>query len=154
MARTPGAAADRVATEVQERIERLATLAADAILHSLYAPQVVSPPLEQSLDYWEPFFFTPDGRVNQPGRDQVLKQLGGAEYKKVAYDLARRIRREGRAAEAETPGTPAGQPANGRPSPGAAPPLGTANGRPSPGAPPTAPEPPMPPLYGPRTAPA
>lgn len=110
MPKSPGQAADRVAEEVQQRIERLATLAADAILHSIYAPQVVSPPLEQSLDYWEPFFFTPDGRVNQPGRDQVFKQVGGAEYKKIAQDLARRIRKEGREATEETASPPPGQP--------------------------------------------
>jgi hypothetical protein len=134
MARTPGEAADRVAAEVQQRIERLATLAADAILHSLYAPQVVSPPREAALDYWETLFFTPDGYVNQPGRDQVFKQLGGAEYKKIALDLAARMRKEGREAAEEAPApeeplepvTPATAPA----------------------------ELAAPPLYGPRTAPA
>lgn len=94
MARAPGAAADRVAEEVQQRIERLATLAANAILHSLYAPQVVVPPRAEQLAYWRPFFLNPDGSVNQPGRDQVFQQVGGAEYERIARDLARQIRRE------------------------------------------------------------
>jgi len=93
VARAPGAAADRVAVEVEQRIERLATLAADAILHSLYAPQVVVPPRSEQLAYWRPFFFLPDGSVNQPGRDQVFRQVGGPEYERIARDLARQIRR-------------------------------------------------------------
>jgi hypothetical protein len=135
MAKSPGQAADRVATEVQERIERLATLAADAILHSLYAPQVVAPPRDQALDYWATLFFTPDGYVNQPGRDRVLRQVGGAEYKKIALDLARDLRRDTREAAAETPLEPT--------PPVAAPPP----------TPEPAPEPTVPPLYGPRTQP-
>jgi hypothetical protein len=138
VARTPGEAADRVATEVEERIERLATLAADAILHSLYAPQVVSPPRAQQLDYWRPFYFTPDGYVNQPGRDQVVTQVGGPEYKRIAYDLARQMRQDGRAtvgagATVESPPEAASVP-----------------GSPAPPSEPTT----LPPLYGPRTLPA
>jgi hypothetical protein len=93
VARAPGAAADRVAEEVQQRIERLATLAADAILHSLYAPQVVVPPRVEQLDYWRPYFFNPDGSVNQPGRDAVFEKVGGPEYERISRDLARQIRR-------------------------------------------------------------
>lgn len=135
MARTPGEAADRVAAEVQARIERLATLAADAILHSLYAPQVVSPPRDQALDYWETLFFTPDGYVNQPGRDQVFKQVGGQEYKKIALDLAARIRKENREAAEEAPAPE--EPLE---------PVAAVTAPPA--------ELAAPPLYGPRTAPA
>jgi hypothetical protein len=101
VARAPGAAADRVATEVQQRVERLATLAAEAILHSLYAPQVVVPPAAEMLAYWRPYFFLPDGSVNQPGRDKVVAAVGGPEYERIARDLARAMRRDHRSAADE-----------------------------------------------------
>ena len=90
----PGQAADRVAAEVSDRLERLATAAADAILGSLHAPQVRVPTRAQSLDYWRSYFFTPEGAVNQPGRDRVVAQVGGAEYAEIARGLARLIRQE------------------------------------------------------------
>lgn len=145
MARTPGEAADRVAAEVEARIERLATLAADAILHSIYAPQVVSPPADKALDYWETFYFTPDGYVNQPGRDQVKKRVGGHEYNRIAHDLAARIRKENREAAEATPSTPDTLELPPEPSPEA--PAGALEAAPSEGTPA------VPPLYGPRTQP-
>jgi len=93
VART-GQAAERVAAEVSDRLERLATAAADAILGSLYAPQVATPTRAQSLAYWRPYFFTPDGGVNQAGRDQVVQQVGGAEYAEIARGLAKELRDE------------------------------------------------------------
>ena len=90
----PGQAADRVAAEVSDRLERLATAAADAILGSLYAPRVATPTRAQSLAYWRPYFFTPDGAVNQAGRDQVVQQVGGAEYAEIARGLAKELREQ------------------------------------------------------------
>jgi len=98
VART-GAAADRVAAEVSDRLERLATAAAENILGSLYAPQVATPTRAQSLAYWRPYFFLPDGSVNQPGRDRVVSLVGGAEYAEIARGLAREMRDEAAATE-------------------------------------------------------
>lgn len=140
MPRTPGQAADRVAEEVSARIERLSTLAAEAILHSLYAPQVVAPPRAQALEYWHPFFFTPDGLVDQAGRDRVVKMVGGPEYKRIAQDLAAQLRKDQREAEQDTPVL--------EPTPPATPPLA-----PTPDETPASGGSQLPPLYGPRTQP-
>ncbi|HKE13839.1 MAG TPA: hypothetical protein VKB80_03165 [Kofleriaceae bacterium] len=86
-------APDRVAQEVADRLERTATLAADAILQSLYAPRVADPTSEEYLAYWRPILL-PGGAFSPAGRDQVVARVGAPEFRAIAQALARTIRKE------------------------------------------------------------
>jgi len=114
-------AADAVATEVAERLEQLATLAADAILDSLYAPQVVDPTTDKALAYWETILM-PGGVFDPAGRDRVVQQVGAPEYRSVAQALARKITRE-HADGTRPPPVPPGLVAPPPPQPPPQPPL-------------------------------
>jgi len=91
-----------VAEEVALRLERTATLAAAAILESIYRPQVVSPTSDAALDYWERILL-PGGQFDPAGRDRVVAQVGAPEYREIAQSLARRMRREAEAAPEPPP---------------------------------------------------
>lgn len=96
--------ADIVADEIAQWIERTAEAVAGAILDSPLAPQVVTPPLNEALDLFHPYFFNPDGTPNAAGRSYVMNggvdpftgQTGpgqGADgYESIAKGLARRMR--------------------------------------------------------------
>jgi len=94
-------AADRVAEEVAARLETLATLTAEAVLSSIYRPQVADATSDQQLDYWATEL-VPNGVFSPEGRDRVVAQVGAPEYKSIALSLARRARKQAREEPEET----------------------------------------------------
>lgn len=88
-------AADLVAAEIVDWLDRVSEQVAGALLDSPLAPRVVQPTREQTLDYFAPLFFLPDGSPNPAGRQQVLEQHGADAYEDVALGLVTRMQGEG-----------------------------------------------------------
>ena len=85
--------ADVVAAEINDWIERTSDAAAQALLDSVYAPDVVQPPTAELLAYYrspsfQALLWNPDGTPNTAGRGSLVAQVGEAGYRDIAKALA------------------------------------------------------------------
>ena len=85
--------ADVVAAEIDDWIERTSDAAAQALLDSVYAPDVVQPPTKELVAYYhspsfQALLWNPDGSENKAGRDSLEDQVGPPSYLAIAKALA------------------------------------------------------------------
>lgn len=86
--------ADRVAAEIAAWLDTRAQQISDAVLESVYRPQVVEPTTAARVAFFRGLLVNPDGTLNEAGKQRVIQQYGALGYRDVARSVARAVRDE------------------------------------------------------------
>lgn len=86
--------AERVAEELSEWLETRSTQVADAILESVYRPRVVEPTRAKATAFFRALLVTPEGDLNEQGKQSIIDQYGAHAYEEIARAVARSLRAE------------------------------------------------------------